>query len=223
MYGKIQELLGDQAQSLLTHTCKTVSKEQLHLPGPDFLDRVFAQTDRKATVMRNLATMFRTGRLAGTGYLSLLPVDQGIEHSAGASFAPNPVFFDPKNICELAIEGGCNGVATTLGVLGSVARRYAHKIPFIMKFNHNELLTYPNVFDQVVFGSIEQAFDMGCVGVGATVAVARERLTRGARGADGLAPVAIGAIRLTFGRAARHDLSRGWINNLAGEPAIHGQ
>jgi len=169
MYGKIQEILGDQAKGLLDHACKTVPKSQLHLPGPDFLDRVFVQTDRKPAVLRNLATLYGHGRLAGTGYLSLLPVDQGIEHSGGASFAPNPAYFDPENIVKLALEGGCNGVATTLGVLGAVARRYAHRIPFILKFNHNELLTYPTVYDQVMFASIEQAFEMGCVGVGATI------------------------------------------------------
>jgi len=167
--GQIQEILGEKADHLLGHTCETVSKEKLHLPGPDYLDRVFVATDRKPTVLRNMASLFGHGRLAGTGYLSLLPVDQGIEHSGGASFAPNPIYFDPENIVKLAIEGGCNGVATTLGVLGAVARRYAHRIPMILKFNHNELLTYPNTFDQVVFGSIEQAFDQGCVGVGATI------------------------------------------------------
>ena len=169
MYGKIQEILGERARSLLGHTCTTVPKEQLHLPGPDFLDRVVAQSDRSPAVMRNLATLFGHGRLAGTGYLSILPVDQGIEHSGGASFAPNPIYFDPSAICELAIEGGCNGVASTYGVLGAVARKYAHKIPMILKFNHNELLTYPNTYDQVIFGSIDRAFEMGCVGVGATI------------------------------------------------------
>jgi len=169
MYGKIQELLGDQAQFLLEHKCKTIPKEQLHLPGPDFIDRVMALTDRKPSVLRNLAALYDHGRLAGTGYLSILPVDQGIEHSAGASFAPNPIYFDPENIVKLAIEGGCNGVASTLGVLGAVSRKYAHKIPMILKFNHNELLTCPNIYDQTMFASIEQAFDMGCVGVGATI------------------------------------------------------
>jgi len=168
-YGKIQEVLADKAEDLLGHECKTVSKDQLHLPGPDFVDRVASQTDRNAAVLRNLQTIYDHGRLAGTGYVSILPVDQGIEHSGGASFAPNPIYFDPKNICELAIEGGCNAVASTLGVLGSVSRKYAHRIPFILKFNHNELLTYPSTFDQVMFGSIEQAFNMGCVGVGATI------------------------------------------------------
>jgi class I fructose-bisphosphate aldolase len=178
MYGRIQEILGTQAESLLGHTCNTVDKKHLHLPGPDFIDNVFSLTDRKPTVLRNMGTLYNHGRLAGTGYLSLLPVDQGIEHSAGASFAPNPAFFDPANICELAIDGGCNGVATTLGVLGAVSRKYAHKIPMILKFNHNELLTYPNTFDQVIFGSIEQAFDQGCVGVGATIYWGSEESSR---------------------------------------------
>jgi class I fructose-bisphosphate aldolase len=169
MYAGIQEILADQAEYLLGHTCTTIPKEQLHLPGPDFIDRVVSKTDRSPTVLRNLQTMYDHGRLTGTGYLSILPVDQGIEHSAGASFAPNPIYFDPANICELALEGGCNAVASTLGVLGSVARSYAHKIPFILKFNHNELLTTPNTFDQTPFASVNQAFEMGCVGVGATV------------------------------------------------------
>ena len=169
MLGKIQELLGSQADSLLQHTSATVPKEMLHAPGPDYLDRVFVDTDRKPAVLRNLQTMYGHGRLADTGYLSILPVDQGIEHSGGASFAPNPMYFDPKNIVELAIEGGCNAVATTLGVLGATAKRYAHRIPFILKFNHSEMLTYPNRFDQVPFGSMKQAFEMGCVGVGATI------------------------------------------------------
>jgi class I fructose-bisphosphate aldolase len=178
MYGKIQEILGDQADYLLGHTCKTIGKDQLHLPGPDFIDRVLGMTDRKPAVLRNLAALYGHGRLADTGFLSILPVDQGIEHSGGASFAPNPIYFDPENIVRLAIEGGCNGVASTLGVLGSVARRYAHRIPFLLKFNHNELLTYPNTFDQVIFGSIEQAFDMGCVGVGATIYWGAEESSR---------------------------------------------
>lgn len=165
---RIVELLGEHA-SLLRHTCRTISKDQLHLPGPDFLDRVVSQSDRSPAVLRNLAAMHNHGRLAGTGYLSILPVDQGIEHSAGSSFAPNPEYFDPANIVELAIEGGCNAVASTYGVLGMVARRYAHKIPMILKLNHNELLSYPNTYDQVMFGSVERAFDMGAVGVGATV------------------------------------------------------
>lgn len=164
----IQSLLGDQ-QDLLTHRCETVSKDQLHLPGPDFIDRVLSQSDRSPTVLRNLQTTFNTGRLGGTGYLSILPVDQGIEHTAGASFAPNPMYFDPKNIVELAIEGGCNAVASTFGVLGMVARRYAHKIPFMLKLNHNELLSYPNFHDQTLFATVDAAFEMGCVAVGATV------------------------------------------------------
>ncbi len=165
----IRELLGDEADSLLNHVCETVPKEQLHLPGPDFVDRVCALSDRPTRVLRSLQSLFDHGRLGGTGYLSILPVDQGIEHSAGASFAPNPIYFDPAYIVELAMAGGCNGVASTLGVLGSVARKYAHKIPFIMKFNHNELLTYPNQYDQVFFAQIEQAFDLGAVAVGATI------------------------------------------------------
>jgi class I fructose-bisphosphate aldolase len=169
MIKDIERLLGDEAETLLTHKCRTISSGMLHLPGPDFIDRVLIGTDRSAAVLRNLSSLFNYGRLSGTGYLSILPVDQGVEHSAGASFAPNPEYFDPESIVRLAIEGGCNGVASTLGVLGSVARKYAHKIPFILKFNHNELLTYPNVYDQIEFASIDQAFDMGCVGVGATI------------------------------------------------------
>ena len=169
MYERIQGVLEDQSEYLLGHKSETIPKEQLHLPGPDFIDRVMVPTDRNAAVLRNLQTMYDHGRLAGTGYLSILPVDQGIEHAAGASFAPNPIYFDPANICELAYQGGCNAVASTLGVLGSVARSYAHRIPFILKFNHNELMTYPNTFDQTPFASIEQAFEMGCVGVGATI------------------------------------------------------
>ena len=169
MYGRIQEILGEKAEGLLGHTCNTIPKQSLHLPGPDFIDRVMSQTDRSPAVQRNLQTMYDHGRLAGTGYVSILPVDQGIEHSGGASFAPNPIYFDPANICKLALEGGCNAVASTLGVLGAVSRQYAHKIPFILKFNHNEILSYPNFYDQTVFGSIEQAFEMGCVGVGATI------------------------------------------------------
>ncbi|MCW5593063.1 MAG: class I fructose-bisphosphate aldolase [Burkholderiales bacterium] len=165
----ITGLLGAEAESLLTHACKGIPKSSLHLPGPDFLDRVVAITDRKPSVMRALASLFNHGRLAGTGYLSLLPVDQGIEHSAGASFAPNPALFDPEGIVKLAIEGGCNGVASTLGVLGAVSRRYAHRIPFVVKINHNEFLSYPNTYDQSLFASVEQAFDMGAVAVGATV------------------------------------------------------
>jgi len=165
----IAAILGDEAPGLLEHQCRTVTKDQIHLPGPDFVDRVWVASDRNPATLRNLQTLHSHGRLGGTGYLSILPVDQGIEHAAGASFAPNPIYFDPANICELALQGGCNGVASTLGVLGSISRQYAHKIPFILKFNHNEILSYPNMYDQTVFGSIEQAFEMGCVGVGATI------------------------------------------------------
>ena len=168
MLQKIQSLLGEH-EGLLSHVSKTVPKEKLHLPGSDFIDRVMSHTDRKPAVLRNLASMYGTGRLGGTGYLSILPVDQGIEHSAGASFAPNPEYFDPVNIVELAIEGGCNAVASTYGVLGSVSRKYAHKIPMILKLNHNELLTYPSSHDQILFAHADQAFEMGCVGVGATI------------------------------------------------------
>lgn len=163
-----EELLGADA-GLLTHECKTISKDRLHLPGADFIDRVMIDSDRSPAVLRNLQQLFNTGRLAGTGYVSILPVDQGIEHSAGASFAPNPDYFDPANIIELAIEGGCNAVASTYGVLGSVARRYAHKIPFMLKINHNELLSYPNHPDQTLFTTVERAFEMGCTSVGATI------------------------------------------------------
>ena len=169
MNNKTKQLLGSEAEDLLGHVCKTVGKELLHLPGPDFVDRVVAKTDRPAAALRNLQTIYNTGRLARTGYLSILPVDQGIEHSAGSAFAANPIYFDPENIVKLAVEGGCNAVASTLGVLGSVARKYAHKIPFILKINHNELLTYPNKYDQILFASVDQAFDMGAVAVGATV------------------------------------------------------
>src|SRR5258706_14225681 len=159
MIKDIEQILGNEAESLLTYQCRTVPKEMLHLPGPDFIDRVMVATDRRPQVLRNLGAMFNHGRLSGTGYLSILPVDQGIEHSAGASFAPNPEYFDPENIVRLAIEGGCNAVATTLGVLGAVSRKYAHRIPFILKFNHNEFLSYPNTYDQIIFGSIEQAYE----------------------------------------------------------------
>ncbi len=169
MYARIEETLADKAEGLLGHTCETIPKESLHLPGPDFIDRVMADTDRNAAVLRNLQTMYDHGRLAGTGYVSILPVDQGIEHSAGASFAPNPIYFDPAAIADLAIEGGCNAVASTLGVLGAVSRKYAHKIPFILKLNHNELLTYQGEYDQTMFASVDQAFEMGAVGVGATI------------------------------------------------------
>ena len=165
----IEALLGDEAHSLLTHTCKGVPADELVLPGPDFIERVVLGTDRRVPVVRNLATLYNTGRLAGTGYLSILPVDQGIEHSAAASFAKNPAYFDPANLLELAIEAGCSAVATTLGGLGAVARRYAHRIPFIVKLNHNEFLHYPSQYDQVMFGSVRQAVDLGAVGVGATI------------------------------------------------------
>ena len=166
---KIAEYLGDEAPDLLRHVCKTIPKKSLQLPGPDFVDRVFAATDRNNRVLGSLERLFAHGRLGGTGYMSILPVDQGIEHTGGASFAPNPAYFDPDNIVTLAIEGGCNAVASTLGVLGAVSRRYAHKIPFIVKINHNELLTYPNRFDQRLFASVEQAYDLGAAAVGATV------------------------------------------------------
>ncbi len=177
-YAEIQQLLGSDAELLLGHTSKTISKDNLHLPGPDFVDRVWSGSDRSPNVLRSIQTLFDNGRLRGTGYLSILPVDQGIEHSGGASFAPNPAYFDPANIVELAIEGGCNAVASTYGVLGSVSRKYAHKIPFIVKINHNELLTYPNQFDQVMFGTVDQARDMGAVGVGATIYFGSEQSTR---------------------------------------------
>jgi class I fructose-bisphosphate aldolase len=168
MIEKIKEYLGSEADSLLTYQAK-FPKEKLHLPGPDFVDRIFNPSDRNINVLKNIQWMYSTGRLAGTGYLSILPVDQGIEHSAGASFAKNPDYFDPENIVKLAIEGGCNAVASTLGVLGFASRKYAHKIPFILKINHNELLTYPNKFDQIMFAGIEQAWDMGAAAVGATI------------------------------------------------------
>lgn len=174
----VRETLGDEADSLLGHECKTIDRDQLCLPGPDFIDRVLVQSDRPVPVLRNLALMFGTGRLARTGYLSILPVDQGIEHSAAASFSKNPAYFDPHNIVELALAANCNAVATTLGGLGIVARRYAHKIPFIVKLNHNELLTYPNRGDQVPFGSVRQAVDLGAVGIGATIYFGSEESTR---------------------------------------------
>jgi class I fructose-bisphosphate aldolase len=177
-YSKIQEILGDEAETLLSHTSTTIPKENLHVPGGDFVDRVWYASDRSPSVLRSLQTLFENGRLAETGYLSILPVDQGIEHSAGASFAPNPKLFDPENIVRLAIEGGCNAVASTFGVLGIVARKYAHKIPFIVKINHNELLTYPNKFDQVLFGTVEQARNMGAVAVGATIYFGSDESTR---------------------------------------------
>ncbi len=168
MINKIEQLLGGE-KSLLTYECTGIPKSRLHLPGPDFIDRVVAQSDRTPAVLRSLNWVFNSGRLAGTGYMSILPVDQGIEHTGGASFAPNPDYFDPSKIVELAIEGGCNGVASTYGVLGSIARKYAYKIPFILKLNHNEMMTYPTKYDQVMFSSVENAFNMGAVGVGATV------------------------------------------------------
>ena len=168
-HSKIVELLGKDADSLLNHQSKTISKDLLHLPGGDFVDRIFAQSNRNPQVLRSLSTLYNHGRLSGTGYMSILPVDQGIEHSAGASFAPNPIYFDGENIVKLAIEGGCNAVATTFGVLGSVSRKYAHKIPFIVKLNHNEFLTYPNKYDQIMFGSVEEAWNLGATAVGATI------------------------------------------------------
>jgi len=168
-YDEIQDYLDQESDYLLNHTCKTITKDLLHLPGADFIERIFVPSDRPISVLRSLQSIFNHGRLAGTGYLSILPVDQGIEHSAGASFAPNPIYFDPENIVKLAIEGGCNAVASTLGVLGAVARKYAYKIPFILKLNHNELLTYPNKFDQIMFADVQQAYDLGAVAVGATI------------------------------------------------------
>jgi len=175
---RIEELLGASARDLLDHTAKTISKDDLQLPGPDFIDRVWTISDRPNTVLRSLQSLFDNGRLAGTGYLSILPVDQGIEHSAGASFAPNPQYFDPENIVKLAVEGGCNAVASTFGVLGTVGRKYAHKIPFIVKINHNELLTAPNKFDQVLFGTVKEAYNLGAVAVGATIYFGSDESTR---------------------------------------------
>ena len=166
---KLEEVLGPDARDLLEHKCNTVPKEQLHLPGPDFVDRSWKDSDRPTRVLRSMQSLFEHGRLSGTGYLSILPVDQGIEHTAGASFAPNPIYFDGEKIVELAIEGGCNAVASTFGVLGSIARRYAHRIPFICKLNHNELMTYPNHYDQIMFGTVKEAWEMGAVAVGATI------------------------------------------------------
>src|SRR5262245_41709186 len=175
---RIEELLGTNARSLLDHTAQTISKDTIQLPGPDFIDRVWSMSDRSNNVLRSLQSLFDNGRLAGTGYLSILPVDQGIEHSAGASFAPNPQYFDPENIIRLAIEGGCNAVASTFGVLGTVGRKYAHKIPFIVKINHNELLTLPNKFDQVLFGTVKEAHNLGAVAVGATIYFGSDESTR---------------------------------------------
>jgi len=174
----IVQLLGDEAEDLLSHESTGIPRDMLHLPGPDFIDRVLTHSDRRIRVLRNLQAMFGHGRLAGTGYLSILPVDQGVEHSGGASFAPNPLYFDPANIVELAIEGGCNAVASTLGVLGSIGRRYAHRIPFLVKLNHNELLTYPNSYDQIMFADVEQAFEMGAAAVGATIYFGSEESRR---------------------------------------------
>ena len=177
MLSKIKELLGSEADSLLSYKAK-FPKEQLNLPGPDFVDRIFAPSNRNNNVLKNLEWIFQTGRLAGTGYVSILPVDQGIEHSGGASFAPNPIYFDPENIVKLAIEGGCNAVASTVGVLGAVSRKYAHKIPFIVKLNHNELLTYPNKFDQIMFAAVRQSYDLGAAAVGATIYYGSEESAR---------------------------------------------
>ncbi len=177
-YSKIQTQLGSQADTLLGFNTPKVSKDLLHLPGPDFVSRIFAPSDRNNRTLRSLETLYNHGRLSNTGYVSILPVDQGIEHSAAASFAPNPIYFDSENIVKLAIEGGCNAVASTLGVLGSVSRKYAHKIPFILKFNHNELLTYPNAADQLMFADIDQAYNMGCVAVGATIYFGSENSAR---------------------------------------------
>jgi class I fructose-bisphosphate aldolase len=174
---RLEQILGDDV-NLLQHQCKTIPKDQLHLPGPDFVDRIFAPSDRPPRVLGALQRLFNNGRLRGTGYVSILPVDQGIEHSAGASFAPNPAYFDPERIVTLALEGECNAVASTLGVLAAVARRYAHKIPFILKFNHNEFISYPNTYDQIRFASVRQAFDMGAAGVGATIYFGSEESKR---------------------------------------------
>ena len=175
---EIVDLIGKENESLLTHSCRTVVKEQLHLPSPDFIDRVLSDSNRNGQTMRSLTGLFNTGRLSGSGYLSILPVDQGVEHSAGASFAPNPIYFDPENIVKLAIEGGCNAVASTIGALAMVARKYAHKIPFIVKLTHNELLTYPNKYDQVLYGSVKDAWNMGATAVGATVYFGSEESAR---------------------------------------------
>jgi fructose-bisphosphate aldolase, class I len=178
LYSKIQSLLENEADSLLTHRCKTFDKDTIHVPSPDFIEKVWSASDRSPVVLRNMQALFNHGRLSGTGYLSILPVDQGVEHSAGASFAPNPLYFDPEQIVQLGLEAGCNAVASTLGVLGSVARRYAHRIPFVLKINHNELLSYPNTHDQVLFASIDQAFNMGAVAVGATIYFGSEESPR---------------------------------------------
>ncbi|PTX14609.1 fructose-bisphosphate aldolase [Pontibacter mucosus] len=177
-YEKIVSLLGSDAENLLQYQSQTISKEQLHAPGPDFVDRVFAQSNRSPQVLRSLQQLFNAGRLAGTGYLSILPVDQGIEHTAGASFASNPIYFDPENIIKLALEGGCNAVATTFGNLAMMSRKYAHKIPFVVKINHNELMTYPNKYDQIMFGSVDEAWNLGAAAVGATIYFGSEESTR---------------------------------------------
>jgi len=174
----LHSLLGDDADSLLNHSCAGITKDQIHVPGPDFIDRVTSASDRSPQILRNLSSLYNHGRLAGTGYVSILPVDQGIEHSAAASFAPNPLYFDPANIVELAIEGGCNAVASTFGVLGAIGRKYAHRIPMIVKINHNELMTYPNKFDQIMFGTVQQAYDLGAVAVGATIYFGSDNATR---------------------------------------------
>jgi fructose-bisphosphate aldolase, class I len=175
---RLEDLLGDDAQDLLSHRCEGISSELLHLPGPDIIERVYAQTDRNPQVLRNLHTLFNSGRLAGTGYVSILPVDQGLEHSGAASFAPNPIYFDPANLAELAIEGGCNAFASSLGVLGAISRTHAHRIPFIVKINHNELLTAPNTYDQVAFSSVQRAWELGAAGVGATIYFGSEQSRR---------------------------------------------
>lgn len=175
---RLVSLLGSDADNLLNHECKTISKDMLHIPGNDFVERVFANSNRNPQVLRNLQQLFNTGRLSGTGYLSILPVDQGIEHTAGASFAPNPIYFDPENIIRLAIEGGCNAVATTYGNLAMMSRKYAHRIPFVVKINHNELMTYPNKFDQIMFGSVEEAWNLGAAAVGATIYFGSEESSR---------------------------------------------
>ncbi|MFN7603915.1 MAG: class I fructose-bisphosphate aldolase, partial [Bacteroidota bacterium] len=174
----VSELLGKDAESLLTHKSKTISKDQLHLPSADFVDKIFLQSNRNTQALRSLQTLFDKGRLGGTGYLSILPIDQGIEHSAGASFAKNPIYFDPENIVKLAIEGGCNAVATTFGGLALMSRKYAHKIPFIVKVNHNELLTYPNKADQIMYGSVEDAWNLGAIAIGATIYFGSDNATR---------------------------------------------
>jgi len=176
--GAIADILGDEARYLLEHRCSTIGRESLHLPGPDFVERIHLSSDRPINVMRNLQLLYNTGRLAGTGYLSILPVDQGIEHSAASSFAPNPLYFDPENIVRLALEAGCNAVASTLGVLASVARKYAHRLPFILKINHNELLSYPTTYDQRLFASVDQGFEMGAAGIGATIYFGSEESRR---------------------------------------------